>query len=115
MQCVSYIILFPSSTVVVPIYSFPELTGKNDVLSLREGSNHQMSFTVTCNPPLDATEQHHLYKEKDSVSTGRVYVEAGAVHFRRVRRSDAGKYFISSTNAAGYGQSSFSLCIKCES
>ncbi len=67
--------------IAPPTYSFPELVGKNNTVTLKEGSNHQIRFTVTltvtqpttalqsrvfptrwpCLPR--ASDQHHLFQE----------------------------------------------------
>ena len=73
-----------------------------------------MPFSVSCHPPLEASEKHVLLKDSIPVSNSRVFVESGSICFHRVKLSDAGEYTLSSTNPAGQGTSSFFLRVKRE-
>ena len=84
------------------------------MLCLNEGNSHKMSFSVYCHPPLEASDEHSVFKDDVSVSNSRVYVDGDSIHFHRVKLSDAGVYTLSSTNPAGQGRGSFSLRVKCE-
>ena len=97
-----------------PTYSFPELEEKNDIFSLKEGSSDQLNFSVFCRPPLEANERHLLSKKDSPVVENRVYIEGSSICFRSVKRSDAGRYTVTSTNSAGQGQRSFYLQVRCK-
>ena len=73
-----------------------------------------MSFSVSCNPPLETSDKHVVFKDDIPVSNSRVYVDGDYVCFHRVKPSDAGVYTLSSTNPAGQGTGCFSLRVKCE-
>ena len=98
-------------SVAPPSLSFPDLVGKQNIVTLKRGSDHRMVLKVTSDPETDGnpllSRRGELHREK------KVFVDGGAVVFKKVKRSDAGVYTLSSSNAAGEGEISFLL--KCES
>lgn len=84
------------------------------MLHLKETSSQQMSFSVVCEPPLAMTGGHVLSKETGSIRSQSVYVRGNTLNLCRVKRSDAGTYFIRSSNALIEGKASFELRVKCK-
>ncbi len=85
-----------------------------DCISLKECCDYRVDFKVISDPSLDTQSGHFLSKEGGSPSTDHVCIRGTTVHFRRVRRSDAGTYTVSTFNAVGKGHASFQLRVKCE-
>ena len=98
--------------VVIQNYSFPDLV-ESDVLSLEEGTFQRFPFNVVCEPPLATTERHVVSKETGDICRWHVYVDGNSVCFK-VKRRDAGIYFISSPNPLLEGKASFELRVKCK-
>ncbi len=98
---------------VSPTLSFPDLVDSK-IITLQELSDHRMEFVVTSDPSLDTQSGHLLSRQGGSPCENRVYIQGTTVHLKKVRRSDAGMYTVSSFNAVGKGQASFQLKIKCE-
>ncbi len=98
----------------------PSLSFSGDVdsdhllVSLSEGSDHRVDFTITSDPSLDTQSGHTLSKQGGSLDRDHVYIRGKTVCFSMVRRSDAGVYTVSTYNAVGKGQASFQLNIKCK-
>ncbi len=101
-------------TLVPPSLFFPDLADCGGAISLKEGCDHSMDFLVVSDPSLDTQSGHFLSKEGGFPYEDHVYLRGKVVYFKSVRRSDAGKYTVSSLNAAGEGKASFKLKIKCE-
>ena len=99
--------------LVIQKYSFPDLM-ESQVVHLKEASSHQVSFRVSCEPPLAMTGGHVVSKETGTIRPQCVYVLWNTLYFQRVKRSDAGTYFIRSSNALLEGTASFKLRVKCK-
>ena len=78
---------------------------------MTEGSEVEVLFEVTRDPPLLEDKKHILCREGVPVTDGRVSVRENAIHFASVRREDAGNYTITSSNGLGEGQGSFCLTV----
>ena len=91
---------------------FPALA-ENKIVSLDEGSDYTMEFTVNSDPSLDTQSGHVLSMLGGSPSENHVYMQGDTIHFRKVRKIDAGTYTVSHSNAAGKGHGSFELKVKC--
>ncbi len=89
-----------------PSYCFPD----GHEVCVKEGCDHVLEFTK------EHYSSHSLSREGRGPLLGdRTCIRGKAVCFRRVKRRDAGKYTIKSSNAYGEGQASFHLRVKCES
>ena len=99
---------------VPPSLSFPDLVECNHAVRLLEGSDLKVDFVVTSDPALDSGSRNVLSKQGGTPDEAHVYIQGSAVHLKAVRRSDAGTYTVSSCNAAGRGQASFQVKIKCK-
>ena len=99
--------------VAIQNYSFPDLM-ESDVLCLEEGTFHVIPFSVVCEPPLATTERHVLSKEIGDIRRQYVYIRCDSVRLDRIKRRDAGIYFISSPNPFVEGKASFELRVKCK-
>ena len=84
------------------------------MLCLKEGTFRAIRFSVVCKPPLATAERHVLSKETGDIRRQYVYVCRKSVRFDRVKRRDAGIYFISSPNPLLEGKASFELRVKCK-
>ncbi len=72
---------------------------------MKEGCDHDLEFTK------EHSSSHSLSREvKDCIC-----IKGKSVSFKRVKRRDAGRYTIKSSNAYGEAQGSFHLRVKCES
>ncbi len=84
-----------------PSYCFPD----GHEVYVKEGCDHVLEFTK------EQSSSHSLSKEvKDHI-----FIRGKSVCFRRVKRGDAGRYTIKSSNAYCEDQASFHLRVKCES
>ena len=88
-----------------PIVSFNE----RGTISVKDGTDCGVQFAIISDPSLETGCVPHLSMDNGPISYGRVHIEGGMVLFKRVRSSDAGRYTISSFNAAGQGKASFQL------
>ncbi len=96
-------------SIAPPSLSFPDLV---DCISLKEHGDYKENFTVTSDPSLQSG--YFLSKEGGSPCEAHVFIRGTTVYFRRVGRSDAGTYTVSTYNAMGKGYASFQLKITCE-
>ena len=103
--------LFVCCLPAPPSLCFPDLV---DCVSVKEHSDHRLDFKVTSDPSLDTQSGHFLSKQGGSPHEAHVSIRGTTVYFRRVRRSDAGTYTVSTFNAIGKGQASFRLIIQCK-
>lgn len=87
----------------------PFLSFSDAVILLKEGNDHEMDFVLKSDPTLEMQHGSFISKDNGSVCTSRVYLKGSIVIFKRVKRSDAGTYTVSSVNAAGQGRASFQL------
>ena len=94
----------------VPVYSFPGLNEEAQ-LSVTKGSEFEVQFAVTQNPPLLKDKKNILWKDDVAVSDDRVRIGESVVHFSSVQRADAGRYTITSSNGIGQGKGSFYLTV----
>ena len=101
--------------IAVLEYSFPDLM-EGQVVHLKEDASHQIPFKVcvACEPPLAMTDGHVVSKETGTFRPQCVYVRGNTLYFHRVKRSDAGTYFIRSSNALLEGIALFKLRVKCK-
>ena len=100
--------------IAVLEYSFPDLM-ESQVVHLKEDASHQIPFEVrACEPPQAMTGGHVVSKEAGTFRPQCVYVHGNTLYFQRVKRSDAGTYFIRSSNALLEGTASFKLRVKCK-
>ena len=76
-----------------------------------QGSDAEVQFDVTRDPPLLKDKKHKLSKEGNPVTDDRVTIGENAIHLTHIRRKDAGKYTITSSNGIGEGHGSFSICV----
>ncbi len=77
---------------------------------MKEGCDHVLEFTK------EQSFSHSLSREgRGPLLQDHIYIRGTSVCFRRVKRGDAGRYTIRSSNAYGEGQASFHLRVKCES
>ena len=89
-----------------PSYCFPD----GHEVCVKEGSDHVLEFTK------EQSSSHSLSREGWGPLLGdHICIRGKAVCFRRVKRRDAGRYTIKSSNAYEEGQASFHLRVKCES
>ena len=84
----------------VPVYSFPGLK-EGAELSATEGSEFEVQFAVTQDPPLLKGKKNILLKDDVAVSDDRVSIGESVVRFSSVQRADAGRYTITSSNGIG--------------
>ncbi len=90
----------------VPSYCFPD----GHEVCVKEGCDHVLEFTE------EYSSSRSLSREgKGSLLGDHICIREKSVCFRRVKRGDAGRYTIKSSNAYGEGQASFLLRVKCES
>ena len=89
-----------------PVYSLP------GEVRVKEGCDQDVQWMVSCEPPL---RQHSLSREDgQSLRQDNIFIQGNNICFRKVKRRDAGKYVISSSNAIGKGHASFNLQVQCE-
>ena len=101
-SCLMYLIAGP------PVYSLPV------EVRVKEGFDQDVQWMVSCEPPLDHS-QHSLSRENGQpFRQDNVFIQGSNICFRKVKRKDAGKYVISSSNAIGKGHASFNLQVQCE-
>ena len=99
-SCLMYLIVGP------PVYSLP-----GDV-KVKEGCDQDVQWMVSCEPPL---RDYSLFREDGQpCHRGNIFIQGSNICFRKVKRKDAGKYVISSSNAIGKGHASFNLQVQCE-
>ena len=67
---------------------------------------------VSSDPSLDTQSGYFLSKQGGLPCENRIFVRGKEVCFKRVRRSDAGTYTVTTFNVVGKGQASFQLKIK---
>ncbi len=89
-----------------PSHCFPD----GHEVCVKEGSDHVLVFSK------EHSSSHSLSREGwDPLLEDHICIRGKSVCFRRVKRRDAGRYTITSSNAYGEGQASFHLRVKCES
>ena len=99
----------------MPHLSLPDLSHTHgNILSLKENVDYRMNFVVTSDPSLDTLSRHHLSRQGKPHNENHVFLESNLVIFKKIKKSDAGIYIISSTNVAGQGKVAFLLKVKCE-
>ena len=102
-SCLMYLIAGP------PVYSLP------GEVRVKEGCDKEIQWMVSCEPPLRDNSQHSLSREGgQSFRQDNIFIQGSDICFRKVKRRDAGKYVISSSNAIGKGHVSFNLQVQCE-
>ena len=102
-SCLMYLIAGP------PVYSLP------GEVRVKEGCDQNVQWMVSCEPPLRDNSQHSLSREgSQPFRQDNVFIQGSDICFRKVKRRDAGKYVISSSNAIGKGHVSFNLQVQCE-
>ena len=98
--------------VCVVISASPKYVLDPDYVEAAEGESPTIHFTVTSDPPLAEDAKHVVSEVGSVVPSNRVNVSSNSISFREVKRSDAGEYVISSSNAVGKGQGRFSLKVR---
>ena len=94
----------------VPVYSFPGVK-EGAKLSATEGSEFEVQFAVTQDPPLLKGKKNILWKDDVAVSDDRVSIGESIVRFSSIQRADAGRYTITSSNGIGHGRGTFDLTV----
>ena len=94
----------------VLVYSFPGLN-EGAELSATEGSEFEVQFAVTQDPPLLKGKKNILWKDDVAVSDDRVSIGESVICFSNVQRADAGRYTITSSNGIGQGHGTFNLTV----
>ena len=79
-------------------------------INVEEGDKTEVKFQVTQDPPLLNDGRHTLLKEGVPVCAKRVTLTENIIRFSSIRKGDAGKYTITSSNGIGPGKASFTLC-----
>ena len=92
-----------------PVYSLP------GEVRVKEGCDQDVQWMASCEPPLGDHSQHSLSREDyQPFRQDNIFIHGSNICFRKVKRRDAGKYVISSSNAIGKGHTSFNLQVQCE-
>ena len=79
-------------------------------INVVEGDKAKVQFQVTQDPPLLNDGRHILLKEGVPVRDKRITIAENILRFSSIRRGDAGKYSITSSNGIGPGEVFFTLC-----
>ena len=79
-------------------------------IDVKEGDKAEVKFQVTQDPPLLNDGRHTLLKKGVPVCDTRITIAANIICFSNIRRGDAGKYTITSSNGIGLGEAFFTLC-----
>lgn len=93
---------------MIPTYDFPECSASAEI----GHDSNDLTFSVSCDPPLLEHTKHHLTRVRDSSSCDH-FIQSkdgkSVVCFTKARESDAGEYIISCSNDIGEGRKSIFL------
>ena len=93
----------------------PPVSSLPNEVRVKEGFDQDVQWMVSCEPPLRDHSQHSLFREDGQpFRQDNIFIQGNDICFRKVKRRDAGKYVISSSNAIGKGHASFNLQVQCE-